>query len=64
MPIPSGTAEYEVMVWIVGGLVVWFVVAVLAGVVLGRSIRLADRREIDAAVLTTADLPAGFVSAA
>jgi hypothetical protein len=52
------------MLWFVGGLVVWFVLAALAAVVLGRGIRLADRRAADDAVLTTADLPAGFVPAA
>ena len=52
------------MVWIVGGLVVWFLAAVLVGLVVGRGIRLADRRAARATVLTTADLPAGFVPAA
>ena len=41
------------MLWI---LTAWLVVATGAGIVLGRGIRLADRRERDA-VLTTADLP-------
>jgi hypothetical protein len=30
--------------WIVGGLIAWLVVALLVGVVLGRSVQLADRR--------------------
>jgi hypothetical protein len=45
------------MLWV---LTAWLVVATVAGVVLGRGIRLADRRERIAgstAVLTTADLP-------
>ena len=52
------------MMWIAGGLVVWFVVALLVALVLGRGIRLADEHAADEAVLTTADLPAGFVPAA
>jgi hypothetical protein len=51
------------MLWIAGGLVVWFVVALAAALIIGRSIRLADRRD-EAAILTTADLPADFVPAA
>jgi hypothetical protein len=51
------------MLWIAGGLVAWVVVAVLVAVVLGRGVRLADRRAARDAVLTTADLPAGFVPA-
>jgi hypothetical protein len=44
--------------WVVGGLAAWFVLAGLFAVVLGRSIRLADRRSPGfAASLTTADLP-------
>ncbi|MGY1609593.1 MULTISPECIES: hypothetical protein [unclassified Geodermatophilus] len=34
-----------VWLWIVGGLLVWAVVAVGLGVLLGRSIRMADRVE-------------------
>jgi hypothetical protein len=45
------------MLWL---LAAWLVVAALVGVVIGRGIRLADRRSRDA-VLTTADLPPGFV---
>lgn len=45
--------------WVLGGLVVWCVVAGLVAVVIGRSIRLADLRSLaasQATVLTTADL--------
>lgn len=49
--------------WIVGGLVVWLVLAVAVAVLLGRGVRLADRRSAGTGVaLTTADLPAGFVA--
>jgi hypothetical protein len=41
------------MLWV---LTAWLVVAAVVGIVLGRGIRLADRRSRDA-VLTTADLP-------
>jgi hypothetical protein len=47
------------MTWVLGGLAVWLVVAFLVAVVIGRSIRLADRRSPNVAVdgvLTTADL--------
>ncbi|MGY1604664.1 hypothetical protein [Geodermatophilus sp. SYSU D00815] len=51
------------MLWALGGLTVWLVVALLVGLVVGRGIRLADRRSADeGAVLTTADIP-GFASA-
>jgi len=44
--------------WVVGGLAAWFVLAGLFAVLLGRSIRLADRRSPgSAAPLSTADLP-------
>ena len=46
--------------WVVGGLAVWFVLAFLLAVVIGRGIRLADRRSPavgEPAILTTADLP-------
>lgn len=45
--------------WVLGGLVVWCVVAFLVAVVIGRGIRLADQRSLAATastVLTTADL--------
>jgi hypothetical protein len=44
-----------VWAWVLGGLAVWLVVAVVLGVLLGRGIRLADRRETGP--LTTADIP-------
>ena len=48
--------------WVLGGLAVWFVLAFLAAVVVGGSIRLADRRSPGATdVLTTADLEPGTV---
>jgi hypothetical protein len=48
--------------WVMGGLVVWFVVAALVGVVIGSVVRLADRRASRGAVLTTADLPSSFAA--
>src|SRR4051794_15586969 len=43
--------------WVLVGLAVWTVVALAVAVVIGRGVRLAERREIEAgAVLTTADL--------
>jgi hypothetical protein len=48
-----------------GGLVVWLVVAVALGVLIGRGVRLADRRSVGTGEpLTTADLPASFVPSA
>ena len=48
--------------WVLGGLTVWFVLAFLAAVIVGGSIRLADRRSPGASeVLTTADLKRGVV---
>jgi hypothetical protein len=50
--------------WVVGGLVGWLVVATLLALLLGRGIRMADRRSPGTGVpLTTADLPGGFVAA-
>src|SRR4051812_12484235 len=49
--------------WVVGGLAVWSVVAVLFAVVFGLGIRLADRRSLGVGLddlLTTADLPASL----
>jgi hypothetical protein len=49
------------VLWVLGGLAVWVAVAFLIAVVVGRSIRLADRHAAAAdagAPLTTADLPA------
>ena len=51
------------MSWVLGGLALWLVVGLLVGTVLGRGIRLADKRARvgdEDAVLTTADLPASF----
>jgi hypothetical protein len=49
--------------WVLGGLVVWLGVAVALALVVGRGIRIADRRSAGTdAPLTTADLPGGFVS--
>src|SRR3954464_11125651 len=52
--------------WVLGGLAVWSVVALLFAVVLGRGIRLADRRSpwtgLDD-LLTTAALPASLRAA-
>ena len=51
--------------WVLGGLAVWSVVALLFAVVLGRGIRLADRRSLGTGLddlLTTADLPASLQS--
>jgi hypothetical protein len=51
--------------WVLGGLAVWLVVALTFGIVVGRGIRMADRQAPDTgALLTTADLPAGFAAAA
>jgi hypothetical protein len=47
------------VLWVLAGLAAWLVVAIVAAVILGRSIRLADRRSPGAvadAVLSTADL--------
>lgn len=44
-----------VWAWVLGGLAVWLALAVAFGVVVGRGIRLADRRSD--APLTTADVP-------
>src|SRR3954470_16526695 len=52
--------------WVLGGLAVWSVVAVLFAVVLGRGIRLADRRSLGTGLedlLTTADLSASLRAA-
>ena len=64
MPIRPGSADDVRMLFIAGGLLVWFVVAVLAAVVVGRGIQLADQEDAAGAVLTTADLPAGIAPAA
>jgi len=49
--------------WVVGVLVVWVAIAVVLALVIGRGIRLADRRSPGTGVpLTTADLPGTFVA--
>lgn len=49
-------------VWVIGAVAIWALVAVAAGVVIGRGIRLAEQRRPGAAtILTTADLP-GYVA--
>jgi hypothetical protein len=48
---------------VVGVLLVWFLLAVVVAVVIGRGIRLADARSAAERPLTTADLPAGFTPA-
>ncbi|MCZ2858448.1 hypothetical protein [Blastococcus sp. VKM Ac-2987] len=51
--------------WIVGGLVVWMVLATLLAFVIGRGIRIADRTSPGTgAPLTTADLPSSLVARA
>ena len=50
-------------IWVVGGLAVWLVLATVVGLLIGRSVRLADRRSPGTGVaLTTADLPGTFVA--
>jgi hypothetical protein len=50
-------------VWVLGVLAGWLLVATVIGVVIGRGIRLADRRTSGiGAPMTTADLPAAFVA--
>jgi|tagenome__1003787_1003787.scaffolds.fasta_scaffold18434029_1 hypothetical protein len=51
------------MAWVVGGVVVWFVLAFVASVVVGRGIRVADERDARPSSLTTADLPSDLVAA-
>jgi hypothetical protein len=49
------------VLWIVGGLAAWVVVAFLVAVLIGKSVRMADRHAgmaDDELPLTTADLPA------
>ncbi len=49
--------------WVLTGLALWLVVGLASGVVLGRAVRLADRRAPGTGhdVLTTADLPPSMV---
>jgi hypothetical protein len=49
--------------WVLSGLTVWIVLAVAVAVVVGRGVRLGDRRSAGMApsgTLTTADLPAAL----
>jgi hypothetical protein len=51
-------------VWVLGVFAVWVVVAALLALLIGRGIRMADRRSPGTGVaLSTADLPASFVPA-
>ena len=50
--------------WVVGVLVVWLVVAIALALLIGRGIRLADRRSPGTGVALTADLPASSPTAA
>jgi hypothetical protein len=65
--VTSGSADADdhgVWVWVLGVLAVWAVVAVLFALLIGRGIRMADRRSPGTGVaLSTADLPASFVPA-
>lgn len=47
------------MTWVLAAGAVWLVVAVLAGIAIGRGIRLADRKQADVAALEP--LPPNFV---
>jgi hypothetical protein len=57
-----GTAENR-SILLVTGLAVWFALALLVAVVLGRGIRLVDRQAAVSPALTTADLPVDMVAA-
>ena len=48
---------------VIGVLLVWFLLALVVAVVVGRGIRLADARSAGEHPLTTADLPAAFTPA-
>jgi hypothetical protein len=63
--VAAADGEHVWWLWVVGGLVVWLVVALLVGILIGRGIRLADRHSpgTGGAPLTTADLPHGFTPA-
>ena len=51
-------------VWVLGGLIVWIVVGAAFALLIGRGIRIADRRSPGTGVaMSTADLPAAFVPA-
>lgn len=49
-------------VWVLGGLMLWLVLALAGGVVLGRSIRLADRPSDTALFPTAAGRPSSVIS--
>ena len=53
--LPTADNDTVWWVWVLGALVVWALVAVVVGVLIGRGIRLADQRS--PSMLTTADLP-------
>ena len=42
------------MTWVLAAVVAWIVLAVLVGVLIGRGIRLADRKDSNTAALETA----------
>ncbi|WP_448642065.1 hypothetical protein [Geodermatophilus sp. URMC 63] len=42
--------DARVWTWVLGGLLVWTLIAVASGVVLGRGVRLADQRSAAAGV--------------
>ncbi|MGY1805899.1 hypothetical protein ACI8AF_00850 [Blastococcus sp. SYSU D00669] len=50
------------MWWVLGGLLVWLVVGALVAVVIGRGIRLAERRELGTEALAEADLTAAVAA--
>lgn len=58
-PLDVRHCDGVVTLWIIGGLAVWLLVALVVGVVLGRGVHLADERTWGSTLLTTADLPGG-----
>jgi hypothetical protein len=52
----SAQCDGVVTLALVGGLLLWFVLALAVALVIGRVIRVADRRSISNNVLTTAAL--------
>src|SRR3954451_1347614 len=66
-PVKSAMRDADIesvwWVWVLGVLGVWLGVAAALAMLIGRSIRLADRRSPGTGVaLTTADLPTSFVA--
>jgi hypothetical protein len=62
VPAGSTAADGGVVMWLVGALGIWLVLALLVGVVIGRGTRLADERAVGTgvdAVLTPAAVFAG-----